>query len=340
VVDEDAEARLAYWEAVGKAGWAMSDQDKRDDVPPSGTAAVVARMVAEYFHGRPNDTANIQVTRDNYAGTLTIEIRPESAEPRDFAEAALEAVAGILDGSAPVIDGSAVKLPPGEHVVHLTVDTTQPAAPAMPVPMYKARTFDRALSPEEIAARRPAQPANGCGTDTPNWDGPTYWNDDDRRRDYCSQACADARRHVDPAETQEVDRLSRNIRDVAAWQAAGCPPGLVTGMGTAPADHPAPWIWNWRQDPGDAQPQPAGWVTDANGSIVLSGAEPASPLARELIRLAPQMEALLRNPDLWDGTGHKSGCFDPDEPCDNLEPCWKHKLVPVLAALDAARKAK
>lgn len=77
----------------------MSDQDKRGDVPPTGTAAVVARMVAEHFAGRPNDNAEITATWDGWAGTLTIVVKPAS----------------------PVVAG--------EHVFAATIDTTVPTAP-------------------------------------------------------------------------------------------------------------------------------------------------------------------------------------------------------------------
>jgi len=105
---------------------------------------------------------------------------------------------------------------------------------------------------------KPSRPPNGCGTDSPDWHGQTYWNDDDRRRDYCSQVCADARRHV------------------------------------VPADHPGPWTWNRRHDADQPDPHSDPWVTDANGAIVLSAARPASSLACELIRLAPELEKRLR----------------------------------------------
>lgn len=144
------------------------------------------------------------------------------------------------------------------------------------------------------------KPANGCGTDAPMWDGPTYWNDDDRRRDYCSQVCADARKHIDGAE------------------------------------HPAPWTWEtWD-----------GQLHDATGCKVIDAIDEdgrkarayiRSPLARELIRLAPEMAALLRALE-WTESDGLSVCPSCGHRDDNghLGSCT---LASLLAALDATRKA-
>ncbi len=194
------------------------------------------------------------------------------------------------------------------------------------------------------------------------------------------------------APADDFERLSRNMRDTEAWRAAGCPPGLITGMGdhvvlatidttqpTAPenifmptenpdgtwttkiprhpptgtvdamalavqharanpgatsADHPGPWTWNWRQDAGQPAPYPDGWVTDANGPTVLSAARPASTLAREMIRLAPEMEQALRDlKDVFDTA--KASVARGDWRTTDTE----RRVVSLLAALDAARKA-
>lgn len=69
------------------------------------------------------------------------------------------------------------------------------------------------------------------------------------------------------------------------------------------ADHPPPWKWEIRRD------GQLGALLDANGDVVLTddgtyddawiGVE--SPRARELLRAAPEMEALLRDkPALMD----------------------------------------
>lgn len=94
-----------------------------------------------------------------------------------FADAAVEAIADIMSGKNVIVtDTSAAPLPPGEHVVFATVDTTQPTAPEnifMPTEnpdgtwttkitadhpaagVVFGRTHDRAISPDEAERRVP-----------------------------------------------------------------------------------------------------------------------------------------------------------------------------------------
>ncbi len=96
-------------------------------------------------------------------------------------------------------------------------------------------------------------------------------------------------------------------------------------------EHPAPWRWV----PGSSSrkdPLAANWLADANGVILVSPdvdeeIEIASPVVSELIRLAPEMEALLRRAvDLLDTLG---GGGSP----------VAIESAALLAAIDAARKA-
>lgn len=66
-------------------------------------------------------------------------------------------------------------------------------------------------------------------------------------------------------------------------------------------EHPAPWRWAKPDYPTEERAANALELLDANDNIVLSSqgddwswVEVDSPVARELIRLAPEMEALLR----------------------------------------------
>lgn len=184
----------------------MSDQDKRDNAPQTG-AAFVAKMVAEYFDGRPRETASIQVTRDNYAGTLTIEIRPATAEPRDFAEAAVHAVAGILDGSVPVIDGPGSRLPPGEHVVAFTVDRTQATAPEN---VFMPTENPDGTMTTKVPANHPAAAIIGGGF---------------------------AERAISPVEAEQRAKGARAADHPAPWRWIGSPPaGEVTALVDAAGD--------------------------------------------------------------------------------------------------------
>jgi hypothetical protein len=116
----------------------------------------------------------------------------------------------------------------------------------------------------------------------------------------------------------------------------------IAGAGSHPTEHPAqvasragtgehPAPWRWRE-------YGMAWgLEDANCADVLtltndaSWIELASPLAREMIRLAPEMEAALRLTlgELREyGSGHS--------PADNK---GERAAATILAALDAARKA-
>jgi hypothetical protein len=125
-------------------------------------------------------------------------------------------------------------------------------------------------------------------------------------------------------------------------------------------EHPAPWAWRY-------SPSGAGWeLRDSNGGIIIgsesldgkhwvvTGAGVSDPV-RELIRVAPDMEAALRKMEwsvtLPDTEGGGRCC--PDCKCDADPVTWgqglkiiKHRAVhanecsigTILAALDAARK--
>lgn len=253
-------------------GATMNDQGKRDAAPPTGTAAAVAQLVAEHFNGRPNDNAHIQSTWDGHAGTLTVVVTPTSP--------AIE-LPIAYGGGEPWTSVSR------DHVVHAVIDATQSTAPEnvfMPtenpdgtmttkVPAghpaaggITGRMFDRALSPEEVAARSDAL-----------------------------------------------------LKD----------------------EHPAPWRWVLDRRPSevddqehslDEQRAPLMLFDAADEQVIdTDGADYAwvvvtSPLARELIRLAPEMEQALR---YFVGL---MGDVRPAHP-----ECAK--AIRVLAALDAARKA-
>jgi hypothetical protein len=117
-----------------------------------------------------------------------------------------------------------------------------------------------------------------------------------------------------------------------------------------PAEHPAPWRWDRppRPDDDDEGTGPRE-LLDANGNDVMVSYDEwlkfASPLARELIRLAPEMAELLRRLE-WAGDYSEGQAFCPH--CQQNSHCygkdqseWKHEhgcpLGQILAALDAAR---
>ncbi len=97
---------------------------------------------------------------------------------------------------------------------------------------------------------------------------------------------------------------------------------------TKKSEHPAPWRWH---APGFAPKSLAATaLLDADGMKLLDSDEDfgiASPLARELIRLAPELERSLR--DVID----RIGGIRPAHPV-------VAKAILVLAALDAARSVK
>jgi hypothetical protein len=117
------------------------------------------------------------------------------------------------------------------------------------------------------------------------------------------------------------------------------------------ADHPAPWKWE-----GNSDDQ---WILrDAYGNDLLdaraesaygegwsAGGVSPTHLARELIRLAPEMEALLRDSDrnechCADGTSGAGGRPRGEiGPCEFDPECWVNRQAKIIAALDSARKA-
>jgi hypothetical protein len=112
-----------------------------------------------------------------------------------------------------------------------------------------------------------------------------------------------------------------------------------------PAEHPAPWRWVPRSLAGDP-----GELVDARGDQVVrvDGDEvgPASPLARELLRLAPETAGLLRDLE-WinDGPGDFCPCCQGCKPGSRDQADRERaghapdcRLAAILAALDAARE--
>jgi hypothetical protein len=110
--------------------------------------------------------------------------------------------------------------------------------------------------------------------------------------------------------------------------------------------HPAPWQWAMTTDSGGIRKP---WrLEDANGREVISGEfdfdDPnvrlASPLAGELIRLAPEMEAALRRLE-WISDREETACYECGVVFHAFEPAPAHEtgcsIGTILAALDAAR---
>ncbi len=119
------------------------------------------------------------------------------------------------------------------------------------------------------------------------------------------------------------------------------------------AKHPPPWRW----EPSASDPNNtavASWLVDADGQVLVSSNTDEdvallSPVVRELIRIAPEMEAAIRGvewsvtlPDTAGGSGCCPECesragYGPANPGDpHAEDC---SIGTVLAALDAARRA-
>jgi len=96
------------------------------------------------------------------------------------------------------------------------------------------------------------------------------------------------------------------------------------------AEHPAPWRWVPRSLAGDP-----GELVDASGDQVVrveaDEVRFASPVVRELIRLAPEMEQALRGLRDLHGTG--------GEYATALRERIDSRIALIIAALDAARKA-
>ena len=109
-----------------------------------------------------------------------------------------------------------------------------------------------------------------------------------------------------------------------------------------PVEHSAPW--RWRPDENGHTDL---HLVDANGDTITLGDETldeAPPFTRELIRLAPEMEALLRSIEWKADTRWEGGCCpscngrrDVGGPSGHFADC---KLAALLAALDAARAVK
>jgi len=110
----------------------------------------------------------------------------------------------------------------------------------------------------------------------------------------------------------------------------------------AATDHPAPWRWDPSRD-SLRDVSVADWLRDGDGKIILAPNTMeeiaiASPIVRELIRLAPEMEALLRDQYVGMSCPHADmatkGCLEVGD----RNPCWEHKRIALVVALDAARK--
>ncbi len=128
----------------------------------------------------------------------------------------------------------------------------------------------------------------------------------------------------------------------------GWTPTVITKSPEPKPEHPAPW----EVLPDGSAPENACFssgLVDADGERVLGPTNDqnlyfASPYVRELIRLAPELEALLRKME-W--------IFSADEEADECPSCFAQsplsdgrrehgdgcELAALLAKLDAARKA-
>ncbi len=102
--------------------------------------------------------------------------------------------------------------------------------------------------------------------------------------------------------------------------------------------HPPPWRWAVTRDYRDAEVL---WrLEDSTGTEVVAkgfcGADiqVASPVVRELIRLAPEMEAMLRSIE-WCPSCSGRNRTSPDGTSFHFSEC---KLAAILSAIDAARK--
>lgn len=134
-------------------------------------------------------------------------------------------------------------------------------------------------------------------------------------------------------------RCSEMIGDAVAKGMAGvaglceqCRALVDAATPAAPGpEHPAPWRWvdegnlSWR-------------LEDAAGKAVAAACNTGEllvpdPMARELIRLAPEMEVLVRDLYRTEEGCMDCGAFDKDPHEDDC------RIGPILAALDAARKA-
>lgn len=112
------------------------------------------------------------------------------------------------------------------------------------------------------------------------------------------------------------------VEDAVATEAEWRREGLID----VPDDHPAPWRW----DEG-----PFSGVMDANDEVIVcaniyAGVDTATPLVRELIRLAPEMEVLLRL------SVDRDDCLTCDGLSEHRSDC---KLAALVATIDAARAA-
>lgn len=108
-----------------------------------------------------------------------------------------------------------------------------------------------------------------------------------------------------------------------------------------PGDHPAPWAWNADD----------GGLYDSEGGDIIWGVGDrkvavSSVVVREMLRLAPEMEAMLRSFEWRADTRWIGGCCPscnarrgavPSKPTSHFSDC---KLAALLAAIDAARAVK
>lgn len=132
---------------------------------------------------------------------------------------------------------------------------------------------------------------------------------------------------------RENDRARREYMRLA-WEGV---PGGATEAAEPKPEHPAPWAWvPWIHG---THPLFATAMVDAQGGsvLVVNGefAKIDSPLARELIRLAPEMEELLRGPLQTEECPWCKALFWKGRECEADCP---HAAI--LAKLDAARSAR
>lgn len=118
-------------------------------------------------------------------------------------------------------------------------------------------------------------------------------------------------------------------------------PGARMAVQPAAPEHPAPWRWGADGDD---------WLRAANGEIVISAGDgdtwPASPRVGELVRAAPEMEALLREETdkclciMIDPStvGRRGGVTSQKSMCPAATLCWWCRGRELLARIDAAAK--
>jgi len=126
---------------------------------------------------------------------------------------------------------------------------------------------------------------------------------------------------MSPRDRELVVSIFDMVDRVRAKDAGAGNPMEEPAAKATPA-HPAPWVWQ-RESQADYPMESYEGLADRGGNWIVEGWQEkvwiASPVVRELIRLAPEMERLLRE--------HECAQF-PDR-----------EAAALLAELDAARKA-